>query len=92
MGPHDPPQHSNIWTHGSRDIVPRTKIEVAGAGTLVQQADVVFDNHHQGHLQDIGTEKDSKAGSGESSLLFRLCILLTLVLMTKMSFHVEKDS
>ena len=58
----------------------------------MQQADKVFDTHHQGHLQDIGTEKDSKAGSGESSLLFRLCILLTLVLITKMSFNVQKDS
>ena len=57
----DPPQHPNIWTDGSRDTVPGTKIEVGGAGTLVQQADVVFDNHHQGHLQDIGTDIDSKS-------------------------------
>ena len=57
----DPPQHPKIWTDGSRDTVPGTKIEVAGAGALVQQAEVVFDHHHQGHLQDIGTEKDSKS-------------------------------
>ena len=49
----DVPVAPNIWTDGSRELIPHLDVDIAGAGAFVHSPSIIFDNHHWGHAHDL---------------------------------------
>ena len=49
----DVPDNPDIWTDGSRELIPHLDIEIAGAGAFVHSLAIVFDRNYRGHAQDL---------------------------------------
>ena len=49
----DVPVAPNIWTDGSRELIPHLDVEIVGAGAFVHSPAIIFDSNHWGHAQDL---------------------------------------